>query len=79
MTKSTAGTSPGNPLPDIAAHRHAELIESLSRISIGIEVLNATAEQISRQLADSIVRTEAALKFVARTWQEAHADKGSGA
>jgi hypothetical protein len=60
--------SPRNP-ELVAAHRHAEIVEALWRIGTGIEALNRTQEQISRQLADVVARVESALQYVVRAWQ----------
>jgi len=68
-TESSDVPAPRNP-ELVAAHRHAEIVEALWRISTGIEALNRTSEQISRQLADVVARTEAALQYVIRAWQE---------
>ena len=54
---------------DLATQRHNEIIEQLHRINIGLEALNRTLEQVSRQLADVVARTEAALQYVLRAWQ----------
>jgi hypothetical protein len=48
----------------LAAQRYGEL----HRLNIGLEVLNRTTEQVSRQL-DVVARTEAALQYVVRAWR----------
>jgi hypothetical protein len=53
----------------ITERRHAEIVEQLRRVNTGIENLNLTNQQISRQLADVVARTEAALQYVVRAWQ----------
>jgi hypothetical protein len=47
----------------------AEIVEALWRINVGVEALNLTQQQISRQLADVVARTAAALQYVVRAWQ----------
>jgi hypothetical protein len=53
----------------LAERRHAEIVEQLRRVNTGIEVLNQTQQQISRQIADVVARTESALQYVVRAWQ----------
>jgi hypothetical protein len=45
--------------------------ELLWRINVGVETLNRTGEQTSRQMADLVARVEASLQFVVKAWQEA--------
>jgi hypothetical protein len=55
--------------PD-AAPRGAELVESLWRISTGIEALNIAADRQSRIAAEGNAKLEGMLKYLAQTWQQ---------
>jgi hypothetical protein len=65
----TADRHQNHERKDLATQRHNEIIEQLQRINLGLEVLNRSTEQVSRQLADLVSRTETALQYVVRAWQ----------
>jgi hypothetical protein len=60
-------TGPG---PDLAEHRHAELVEQLRRANAGLEALHRLGERQLSEMRNVTARMEGALQFVVRAWQE---------
>jgi hypothetical protein len=49
---------------------HAELLERLERIAVGLEALNLTADRQSRLLAEVSARVDAALRYFIQAWKQ---------
>jgi hypothetical protein len=75
-TNVPAGGSPGKTTrhlsaADLARRRHAEMIESLWRISVGIEALHQSSERQTKVLAGLDARLDSILRWLIQAWQAA--------
>ena len=57
------------PAEQIAERRHAELMETLRRIALGIEELNIKTERQSRHIAEVATKAESLLMYAVRLWR----------
>lgn len=66
-----AGGSPGKHLSadDLAGRRHAELIESLWRLNVGLEALYQLGERQLKAFASAEQKLETGLAFFIEAWQ----------
>jgi hypothetical protein len=54
---------------DLSARRRAEIVESLWRISVGVEALHQQGERRLRATSSLEAKVESALQYFVRAWQ----------
>jgi len=72
-TNVPSGRSPGKsalPRRTIQDRRHAELVESLWRISVGVEALYQQGERLLKAQTAAEARHDAQLRYLIQCWQE---------